>query len=122
MQTTYTEEELQEFKELILEKIEKAEKALELLRSTYKNGMENSIDDTEFTFKPFEEGSNTMSKESNVKLATRQEKFISDLKKALVRIENKTYGMCRKTGKTIAKERLKLVPHTTLSVEAKKKQ
>ena len=122
LKTTYTDEELQEFKALILKKIENAEREMDALNTAYRNGLENNTDDTEFVFKPLEEGSNTMSKESNAKLANRQEKFISELKRALVRIENKTYGICRETGKTIDKERLKMVPHTTLSIEAKKRQ
>ncbi len=120
--TKYSDDELQEFKEIILKKIEKAEEDLELIRSAYKNDSNNGTDDTSPTFKAFEEGSETMSKEANVKLAIRQEKFIRDLKNALMRIENKNYGICRVTGKLIQKERLKLVPHATLSIEAKKMQ
>lgn len=86
------------------------------------NDLNNGTDDTSPTFKAFEEGSETMSKEANTQLALRQEKFIRDLKNALVRIENKSYGVCRVTGKLISKERLKLVPHATLSIEAKKMQ
>jgi RNA polymerase-binding transcription factor DksA len=93
-----------------------------LLRSAFKNDSNNGTDDTSPTFKAFEEGSETMSKESNVKLALRQEKFIRDLQNALLRIENKTYGICRVTGKLIQKERLKLVPHATLSIAAKNMQ
>ncbi len=118
----YSKEELEEFKELILEKIKRAEKDYEILTSAYRNDSSNGIDDTAPTFKAFEEGSETMSKEANVQLAIRQEKFIRDLKNALLRIENKTYGICRVTGKLIQKERLKLVPHATLSIEAKKMQ
>ncbi len=118
----YSEAELQEFKEIILKKIETAEEDLALIRSAYMNDSNNGTDDTSPTFKAFEEGSETMSKESNVKLAIRQEKFIRDLQNALLRIENKTYGICRVTGKLIQKERLKLVPHATLSIEAKKRQ
>lgn len=118
----YSDDELQEFKEIILKKIEKAEEDLELIQSAYKNDSNNGTDDTSPTFKAFEEGSETMSKEANVKLAIRQEKFIRDLKNALMRIENKNYGICRVTGKLIQKERLKLVPHATLSIEAKKMQ
>ena len=84
------------------------------------NDSNNGTDDTSPTFKSFEEGSETMSKEANTQLALRQEKFIRDLKNALIRIENKTYGVCRKTGKLISKKRLELVPHATLSIEAKK--
>ena len=118
----YSDKELNQFKVLIEEKIEKAKKDLELLRSTYMNDGNNGTDDTSPTFKAFEEGSETMSKEANTQLALRQEKFIRDLKSALIRIENKTYGICRVTGKLIKKERLTLVPHATLSIEAKKMQ
>ena len=118
----YSDSDLAEFKEIILAKIARAERDLELLNSSYKNGESNGTDDTSPTFKAFEEGSETMSKEANVQLAIRQEKFIRDLKNALLRIENKTYGVCRVTGKLIQKERLKLVPHATLSIEAKKRQ
>lgn len=118
----YTQEELQEFKEIILHKIANAKEDLALLKNAYKNDMNNGTDDTAPTFKAFEEGSKTMSKESNVQLAIRQEKFIRDLNNALLRIENGTYGVCRVTGKLIPKERLRLVPHATLSIEAKMKQ
>lgn len=118
----YSEKELQEFKEIILKKIETAQEDLAMIRSSYMNDSNNGTDDTSPTFKAFEEGSETMSKESNVQLAIRQEKFIRDLQNALLRIENKTYGVCRVTGKLIQKERLKLVPHATLSIEAKKMQ
>ena len=118
----YTDAELAEFKELIQSKIRKAQEQLELYKSAYVNDGNNGTDDTSPTFKAFEEGSETLSKEANSQLAIRQEKFIRDLKNALVRIENKTYGVCRVTGKLIAKERLKLVPHATLSIEAKNLQ
>ena len=118
----YSDEALQEFKTIIEEKIAKAQKDLELIRSTYMNDGNNGTDDTSPTFKAFEEGSETMSKEANTQLAIRQEKFIRDLKNALIRIENKTYGVCRVTGKLISSERLKLVPHATLSIEAKNMQ
>lgn len=118
----YSEAELQEFKEIIQKKIETAKEDLALIRSSYMNDSNNGTDDTSPTFKAFEEGSETMSKESNVQLAIRQEKFIRDLQNALLRIENKTYGICRVTGKLIQKERLKLVPHATLSIEAKRMQ
>ena len=118
----YSDEELEKFKVLIEEKIEKAKKDLKLLKSTYMNDGNNGTDDTSPTFKAFEEGSETMSKEANTQLALRQEKFIRDLKSALIRIENKTYGICRVTGKLIKKERLTLVPHATLSIEAKNMQ
>ncbi|GAA4275898.1 TraR/DksA family transcriptional regulator [Aquimarina mytili] len=118
----YSDADLAKFKEIILEKVEKANKDLELLQSAYKNDGNNGTDDTSPTFKAFEEGSETMSKEANTQLAIRQEKFVRDLKNALLRIENKTYGICRVTGKLINPERLKLVPHATLSIEAKNMQ
>ena len=118
----YSDKELEEFRTIIEQKIEKAKKDLELLRSSYMNDGNNGTDDTSPTFKAFEEGSETMSKEANTQLAIRQEKFIRDLKNALLRIENKTYGICRVTGKLINKERLKLVPHATFSIEAKNMQ
>lgn len=116
----YSDADLAEFKEIILKKIDNAKKDLEILQSSYKNGSSNNTDDTSPQFKAFEEGSETMSKEANVQLAIRQEKFIRDLKNALLRIENKTYGICRATGVLIQKERLKLVPHATLSIDAKR--
>ena len=113
---------LAEFKAIILKKIEKAEQDLDLLREQFANDKNNGTDDTSPQFKSFEEGSSVMSKERNSQLATRQDKFIRDLKNALIRIENKTYGICRVTGKLIDAERLKLVPHATLSMEAKLNQ
>ena len=107
---------------LILSKIESAKEDLRILRAATANDSDNGTEDTSPTFKAFEEGSETMSKEANTQLAIRQEKFIRDLKNALLRIENKTYGICRVTGKLINKERLKLVPHATLSIEAKNMQ
>lgn len=118
----YSDADLAEFKELILQKIEKAQSDLELIKSAYINDQNNGTDDTSPTFKAFEEGSETMSKEANSQLAIRQEKFIRDLRNALVRIENKTYGVCKVTGKLINKERLRLVPHATMSIEAKNMQ
>ncbi|TBN03255.1 TraR/DksA family transcriptional regulator [Hyunsoonleella flava] len=118
----YSDSELAEFKKLIQEKIEKAQHDLELIKSAYMNDHNNGTDDTSPTFKAFDEGSAVMSKESNSQLAIRQEKFIRDLKNALIRIENKTYGVCRVTGKLINKKRLELVPHATLSIEAKNMQ
>ena len=118
----YSDKDLAEFRSLIEEMIEKAKSHLELLKSAYMNDSNNGTDDTSPTFKAFEEGSKTMSKEANTQLAIRQEKFIRDLKNAMLRIENKTYGICRVTGKLINKERLKLVPHATLSIEAKNMQ
>ena len=118
----YSDIELEDFKKIILAKIENAEKDLELLKEQFANDRNNGTDDTSPTFKSFDEGSATMSKEANSQLASRQEKFIRDLKNAILRIENKTYGICRVTGKLIKAERLKLVPHATLSMEAKMKQ
>ncbi|HLP64083.1 TraR/DksA family transcriptional regulator [Flavobacterium sp.] len=118
----YSDADLAEFKELILKKIEKAQADLELIKSAYMNDLNNGTDDTSPTFKAFEEGSETMSKEANSQLAIRQEKFIRDLKNALFRVENKTYGVCKVTGKLISKERLKIVPHATMSIEAKNMQ
>ncbi|MCZ8169264.1 transcriptional regulator, TraR/DksA family [Flavobacterium fontis] len=118
----YSDADLAEFKELILKKIEKAQADLELIKSAYMNDLNNGTDDTSPTFKAFEEGSETMSKEANSQLAIRQEKFIRDLKNALFRVENKTYGICKVTGKLISKERLKIVPHATMSIEAKNMQ
>jgi len=118
----YSDAELTEFKVIIQKKIEKAEQDLDLLREQFANDKNNGTDDTSPQFKSFEEGSSVMSKERNSQLATRQEKFIRDLKNALIRIENKTYGVCRVTGKLIDAERLKLVPHATLSMEAKLNQ
>lgn len=114
----YSDEELAEFKELILEKLARAQKDLEMLNDNISGG-ENNADDTAPTFKLLEEGSNVLSKEENSQLAARQYKYIQNLENALIRIENKTYGVCRVTGKLIPKERLRAVPHATLSVEAK---
>ena len=118
----YSNADLAEFKELILKKINKAQSDLDLIKSAYMNDLNNGTDDTSPTFKAFEEGSETMSKEANSQLAIRQEKFIRDLKNALFRVENKTYGVCKVTGKLISKERLKIVPHATMSIEAKNLQ
>ena len=117
----YSDSELEKFKKIILKKIEIANNDLRLLRDSYSNASSNGTDDTYSSFKSFEEGSQTLSKESNTMLAARQEKFIRDLQNALIRIENKTYGICRETGKLISKKRLVLVPHATLSIEAKTK-
>ena len=114
----YSPEELQEFKELILSKIAKAEKDLDMLQQAVA-GSENDVSDTAPTFKTLEEGSNVLLKEENQKLAARQQKFIRDLRAALIRIENGTYGICQATGKLIPKERLMIVPHATMTVEAK---
>ena len=121
-QIRYSDADLAEFKALIHAKLEKAKGDLELIKSAYMNDLNNGTDDTSPTFKAFEEGSETMSKEANSQLAIRQEKFIRDLKNALIRIENKTYGLCKVTGKLISKERLKIVPHATMSIEAKNLQ
>ncbi len=115
----YSDAELEEFRTIIQDKLDQAIKDYELLKEAYTNDSNNGTDDTSPTFKAFEEGSETMSKEQNAQLAARQDKFIRDLKNALLRISNKTYGICRVTGKLINKDRLKLVPHATLSIEAK---
>ena len=115
----YSDKDLAEFKTLIQDKISSAKRDLKRLRDSITQGAGNGTNDTYSAFKAFEEGSETLSKESNSILAQRQEKFIRDLNNALIRIENKTYGICRVTGKLINKERLKLVPHATLSIEAK---
>ena len=113
----YSDAELQEFKVLILEKLEQAQKEYDDLRSSMVNS--NDTADTSPTFKVLEEGAHTLNRESLAQLANRQLSFIQKLKAALIRIENKTYGVCRETGKLIPKERLRLVPHATLSVDAK---
>ena len=120
--TRYSDEELAEFKEIILKKLEEANKDLELLKEAYSNSGGQDVQDTSPTFKVLEEGSQVLSKEENSQLAARQEKFIRDLANALIRIENKTYGICRITGKLISKERLRSVPHATMSIEAKMAQ
>jgi len=120
--TTYNKKELSEFKKIILDKIQRAKEDLSILRAATANNSDNGTEDTSPTFKAFEEGSTTLSKEENIKLAERQAKFIRNLNNALIRIENNTYGICRETGKLISKERLILVPHATLSIDAKKSQ
>lgn len=115
----YTKEELLEFKELILKKLEKAKRDYDLYKSALNHDDSNDIQDTSPTFKVLEEGATVLSKEEAGRLAQRQAKFIQHLNAALVRIENGTYGICRETGKLIAKERLKAVPHATLSIDAK---
>jgi RNA polymerase-binding transcription factor DksA len=117
--TRYSDEELQEFKEIILKKLDKARQDLEILTEAFTTSGGNDIMDTSPTFKVLEEGYQVMSKEENSKLAARQDKFIQSLENALIRIENKTYGICRETGKLISKERLRIVPHATLSIDAK---
>jgi RNA polymerase-binding transcription factor DksA len=119
--TRYSDAELAEFKELIEGKLVEARKDLELLNSSISHD-DNGTDDTSPTFKVLEDGSDTLSREENSALAARQEKFISHLEAALIRIENKTYGVCRQTGKLISKDRLRIVPHATLSIEAKRMQ
>ena len=121
-QQRYSDKDLAYFKDLVLDKIKTAENDLKVLNEAFMNDKNNGTDDTSPTFKAFEEGSNTMSKEQNAILASRQEKFIRDLKNTIIRIENKTYGICRVTGKLISKQRLELVPHATLSIEAKNMQ
>lgn len=120
-QERYLDKDLAEFKEIIEKKITEAESDLELLKSSTSED-NNGTDDTSPTFKIMEDGSETLSKEETSQLAARQEKFIKHLRAALNRIENKTYGICRQTGKLIAKERLRVVPHATLSIEAKRMQ
>lgn len=118
----YSDQELEEFRQIILAKLEKAHKDLILLTEAYTSTEENGTSDTSPTFKVLEEGNQVMSKEENGKLAARQQKFINSLENALIRIENKSYGLCRETGKLIPKERLRAVPHATLSIDAKLKQ
>lgn len=118
----YSDEELLEFKGIILKKLEEAHRDLALLTEAYTTKNEHDTNDTSPTFKVLEEGSNVLSKEENSQLAARQKKFIRDLENALIRIENKTYGICRVTGKLIPKERLRVVPHATMSIEAKLQQ
>ncbi|MDR0680995.1 MAG: TraR/DksA C4-type zinc finger protein [Dysgonamonadaceae bacterium] len=117
--TRYSDVELEEFREIIQEKLETAKNDYDLLKSTLMNTDGNDVTDTSPTFKVLEEGASTLSKEEAGRLAQRQMKFIQNLQAALVRIENKTYGICRETGKLIPKERLRAVPHATLSIEAK---
>lgn len=118
----FTDAELQEFKEIILKKLEKARADYEILKSSITHEESNDTMDTSPTFKVLEEGATTLSKEEAGRLAQRQLKFIQHLQAALVRIENKTYGICRETGKLISKDRLKAVPHATLSIDAKRAQ
>jgi DnaK suppressor protein len=118
----YSDEELQEFKDLIIEKLEKAKQDYELLKAAITQSDNNDTQDTSPTFKVLEEGATTLSKEEAGRLAQRQLKFIQHLQAALVRIENKTYGICRETGKLIPKDRLRAVPHATLSIDAKQQK
>jgi len=117
--TRYTDLELDEFRQIINEKLEKAQADYDELRNSLSNLDGNDVTDTSPTFKVLEEGAATLSKEEAGRLAQRQMKFIQHLQAALIRIENKTYGVCRETGKLIPKERLRAVPHATLSIEAK---
>ena len=120
--TRYSESDLQEFKSILLEKLRSAKEELNALATSLSSPNANGTDDTAGTYKTLEDGSATLEKEQINQLAARQKKFIEQLEAALVRIENKTYGVCRETGKLIQKERLRAVPHTTLSMEAKLKQ
>ncbi|MCI5057025.1 MAG: TraR/DksA C4-type zinc finger protein [Flavobacteriales bacterium] len=120
--TRYSDAELQEFKAIIQTKLEAAHKDLEELKSSISHENDHGTNDTSPTFKLMEDGSDVLSREETAQLATRQKKFIKHLEDALIRIENKTYGVCRATGKLISKERLKIVPHATLSIEAKNSQ
>ena len=118
----YSDEELEEFREIIMQKLEKARNDLKLLTESYTTGNDHDTNDTSPTFKVLEEGYQVFSKEENSKFAARQSKFIKALENALIRIENKSYGICRVTGKLIPKDRLRIVPHATLSIEAKRQQ
>ena len=120
--TRYSDSELIEFKELIMRKLGEAKEDLDLLKGSLSHNDDHGTNDTGRTFNMMEDGSDTLSREEISQLASRQEKFVSNLQNALVRIENKTYGICRATGKLIQKERLKLVPHATLSIAAKNAQ
>jgi RNA polymerase-binding protein DksA len=120
--TRYSDAELEEFRQIIIDKLEKAQKDYEMLKNGLTNLDGNDVMDTSPTFKVLEEGAATLSKEESGRLAQRQMKFIQHLQAALIRIENKTYGICRETGKLIPKERLRAVPHATLSIEAKTQQ
>ncbi|WP_306549868.1 TraR/DksA C4-type zinc finger protein [Daejeonella sp.] len=122
VKTRYSDAELQEFKNLITDKLRSSREELAALSQSLSNPNMNGTDDTAGTYKTLEDGSATLEKESINQLAARQRKFIDNLENALVRIENKTYGICRETGKLIPKERLRAVPHATLSMEAKLKQ
>ena len=118
----YSDEELAEFKQLIEAKLELARREYMQVMDTLTNRSGNDVDDTMPTYKVLEEGSMSQTKEELTNMAARQQKFIQSLQAALVRIENKTYGVCRVTGKLIPKERLRAVPHATLSIEAKQMQ
>jgi DnaK suppressor protein len=116
----YGDTELEEFQTIIMQKLEEAKEALEILKGSLSHKDDHGTNDTGRSFNMMEDGAETLMREENAQLASRTEKFITNLEHALVRIKNKTYGVCRKTGKLISKDRLKLVPHTTLSIEAKK--
>ena len=118
----YTDEELAEFREIILEKIDEAKRGLDMLMATISHKDDHGTEDTAPTFKLLEDGSQVLSKEEHNQLAVRQKKFLQSLENALVRIENHTYGICRATGKLISKDRLRSVPHATLSIDAKRRQ
>ena len=122
LKTRYSDEELEEFRQIITEKLEKAREDLKMLSDAFSHANEHDTTDTSPTFKVLEEGYQVLSKEENSRLAARQQKFINSLENALIRIENKSYGVCRVTGKLISKERLRSVPHATLSIDAKLKQ
>lgn len=122
IKSRYSDNELLEFQEIINNKLMEARKDLDLLKGSLSHSDDNGTDDTGAAFKMMEDGSETLSREETAQLAARQEKFILNLGNALIRIQNKTYGLCRVTGKLIKKERLKLVPHATLSMEAKLRQ
>ena len=122
VKTRYSESDLQEFKGILLDKLRSAKEELSSLATSLSSPNANGTDDTAGTYKTLEDGSATLEKEQINQLAARQKKFIEQLEAALVRIENKTYGVCRETGKLIPKERLRAVPHTTLSMEAKLRQ
>ncbi len=117
--TKYSAVELEEFKQIILAKLKKANQDFDMLTEAYSNNSEHGTNDTSPTFKVLEEGQQVLSKEENSRLAARQKRFMTNLENALIRIENETYGICRVTGKLISKERLRAVPHATLSIDAK---
>jgi RNA polymerase-binding transcription factor DksA len=119
--TSYTDIELEEFRQIITAKLKKAGDDFDMLTEAYSNTSEHGTNDTSPTFKVLEEGQQVLSKEENSRLAARQKRFMTNLENALIRIENKTYGICRVTGKLISKERLRAVPHATLSIVAKNK-
>jgi len=120
--TRYSDVELEEFRGIILDKLEKAKQDYSLLKGLIDHSDSNGTDDTSPTYKVLEEGASTLNKEENNKLMERQSKFIKNLNAAVIRINNKTYGICRETGKLIPKDRLRVVPHATLCIEAKEHQ